>query len=338
MNHIFFLHSNICTIVAFKTIKELIEKDENVVVILNRGTKFPFFMGMVKIFDIQYITDKYRKPSSNIIQKFFNYRFYYLPCFDVKAKEIIGTEEFILYTPSYNQFALRSFFNSPFLRGYYYLEEGTMSYVSENILKSRYYSKLLFKGRLFSFILGVKEYYDYKMTSKFKGVICMSTYAFPWLKEKKIVNRIDEYLANIDYKPLMVDAIVVTGYLYEDINKIFSGFDIIFNRILLDGKEKKIAIKFHPTAASYCRQKCQQIRNYLEMKYHVVEFFFVEPSYSIEGSLYQCKSDLYSIFGMSSLCLYSLILGSSSFVVNLNDSITLEEISCVEDFLAKANA
>ena len=75
MNHIFFLHSNICTIVAFNTIKGLIEKEEKVVVILNRGTKFPFFVEKVKTFDIQYITDEYRKSSSNIIGKFLNYRF-----------------------------------------------------------------------------------------------------------------------------------------------------------------------------------------------------------------------------------------------------------------------
>ena len=210
MRHIFFLHSNICTIVAFETIKELIEREEDVVVILNRGTKFPFFEGKLEVFDIQYITDEYRKLSSNLIGKFLNYRFHYLPKFDVKAKEIIRNRDFILYTPSYNQFTLRAFLNSPHLIGYYYLEEGSISYVSDSILKRKYYYKLFIKGRLLSALLGVKEYYDFKITPKFKGAICISSYTFPWLEKNKIINNIDQYMLTLDNSSLLFDSIIVT--------------------------------------------------------------------------------------------------------------------------------
>ena len=337
MQHIFFLHSNICTIVAYETIKELIENREKVTIILNRGMKFPFFKGFVRLIDFQYITDEYRNSSRNILHKFLNYRFHYLPQFDKKAKEIIDNKDFVLYTPSYNQFTLRAFFKSSYLKGYYYLEEGTMAYISDDILKRIYYSKLFFRGRLFSGLFGVKEHYDYKITSKFKGAICLSSYAFPWLKKNKRLTTIDEYLLSLDEIPLKVDAIVVTGYLFEDVNKIYKGLDLIFNHILSNGFKKRVAVKFHPTAYSYDKHKCEQIRHYIENKYFGFEIIFVTPSYSIEGSLYRYKTELYSIFGMSSLCLYSLILGSSAFVTNLGTTITLEEVHSVNDFLAKAN-
>ena len=337
MNHIYFLHSNICTIVAFKTIKELIEKGDNVVIILNRGTKFPFFEGKVRIFDIQYITDEYRKSSSNVIGKYLNYRFHYLPLFDETAKEIIGEEEFILYAPSYNLFILRYFFNSSYLKGYYYLEEGTLSYTSKKLLLRRYYKKIFLKGRLVSGLLGLREYFDSKVTKKFKGCICLSDQAFQWLSYNKTISTIDDYLYALDEPPLIVDALIVTGYLNEDILELYKGLDSIFAQIRLKN-QKSVAVKFHPTAASYQREKCKQIKTYLTSKYTNTEILFVNTSYSLEGSLYQRKTDLYSIFGMSSLCLYSLIFGSRSYVINRETPKEINEVSSVENFMYRANA
>jgi hypothetical protein len=338
MKHIFFLHSNTCVITAYQTIKELIKNNEKVIVILNRGTKFPFYNGDVTIFDIQFITDNFRKRSTNFFNKIYNYKFQYLPHFDVIAKEIIGEEQFILYAPSYNQFTLRSFFNSKYLIGYYYIEEGTLSYLSLKSLKRKFYKKMYLKGRFISKVIGLKEYYDYVITNKFRGAICLSTYAFPWLSNNKIINKFDEYLVNLNEKSLDVDALIVTGYLFETLDEIYNGLNIIFDKILSDSNKRKVAIKFHPTAFSYHREKCELVKQYLNNKYSNLEIIFLESSYSVEGSLYRNKTDLYSIFGISSLCLYSLVFGSNSFVVYRKHSMYLDEITSVDDFLKKANS
>ena len=106
-------------------------------------------------------------------------------------------------------------------------------------------------------------------------------------------------MLNLDEAPLNVDAFIVTGYLFETLDDIYKGFSIIFDQITSDSNKRKIAIKFHPTAFSYQREKCELIKHYLNAKYSNLEINFVESSYSVEGSLYRNPTELYSIFGNS---------------------------------------
>ena len=212
-----------------------------------------------------------------------------------------------------------------------------MSYMSERILLKRYYKKLFRKGLIFSGLLGVRVFYDYKITKKFKGAICLSLNAFPWLNKNKIINKSDDYFSKQEETPLNVDAFIVTDYLSDKLEDIKKGLSLIFDHLLLSEKKNKVALKFHPTAYSYQREKCECIRKFLELKYPEFEIVYVLPSYSIEGFLWRCKTEIYSIFGLSSLCLYALIMGSKAFIINRSSLFSLDEVSTVNDFLVKAN-
>ena len=332
MKHIFYLHSNICVIAAYDTIERCVNEGNRVVVISNRNTAFSFFRGKIEFHDIQPITDKYRGNKKNPIAKLLDYKYNFLPHFDESAKAIINDEDFMLYTPSYNLFIVKPYLTSRHMKGYYFLEEGTMSYMSYDSLKEKYYKRRYLKGRLISGLFGVGESLDFKVTSLFRGCICLSPLAFPWCNEQKIVNSTGGYMEAMNSCPLSFDHFIVSDYLRDPIEMVLKGMRLILGNIQKANPDASVAIKFHPTAFSYEKEKIEAIKSVIAMDFNSLDIAFLPAQYSVESTLFESKTNLYSYFALSSLSLYSLLFGSRSFYVDTIGEYQIREIPTVEDF------
>lgn len=333
MKHIFSIHSNICVIVIYDTVKKLIERGEDVIILSDRNAEFPFFQNSINFIDIQYITDNYRGDCSTPIKKLINYTFRYLPKYKESAKKVIDDEDFILYISSCNYFTIAPYLCSNHCKGYYFIEEGTMAYMDVNKLKKRY-ERQVRKGQFLLNFVGAGTRFDYEITPLYKGCICISEYAFPWCNDRKIINNLQNYKAVIPQSSNSYTHVIVTDYLDEDIDVILRAFRIVMDLIIKDESSIRICIKMHPTAFSYQQKKIELIKEFVNKKYEEYHIDFVPVSFTIENLLMSGKTQVYSIFGVSSLLLYAVNFGSRSFVLNYNDEkITCDELFTVQDIL-----
>ena len=339
MKHIFYLHSNICAIVSHGIISDLVRNNEEVVVVSERKTIFPSFKDQIKVYDIQQIIDTYRKKDQKLIGHVINYRFDLIPQLRKFAKDVIGDQEFILYLPSCNMFTIQPFFKSKYCSGYYFIEEGTLSYLSKEKLKQRYYTSKYKKGLFLLDFFNMGIAYEFKVTNKFRGCICLSDKAYPWCSHdlKTFVN-IKDSLAVFEYKNISTDVVITTDYLRRQKENYLDAFDFVINKVMSENPSYKIYVKFHPTAYLFEETKMNEIIDYLKEKYGDIIKGFLLPSYLMEGLLCDNKVCLYSIFCQSSLLLYALVFGSKAFVVEKdNNDITINEIANVNNFLEISN-
>ncbi len=332
MNHIFSIHSNICVIVIYDRVRKLLENNENVIIVSDRNTAFPFFQDRILFNDIQYITDKYRGSCKNIFSKFINYAFEYLPHYKKSAKKIIGNEDFILYLSSCNYFTISPYLWNKHCKGYYFIEEGTMSYMDVDELRRRY-KKQLYSGQILLNLIGFRTTFDFYTDSRFGGCICVSEYAFPWCKTNKIVSDLRCYCNNemSDYD--LYDYLIVTDYLDKDIGVIFQGFEMVLNTITPLPQDKRIGVKMHPTAYSYQKEKINEIQNLISRKYSDIKVVFLPSNYVVEKMLIKKHTIVYSIFDVSSLLLYALALNSRAFVLTANHGVNMKELKTITELL-----
>ena len=339
MKHIFYLHSNICAIVAYSIIADLVKKGEQVVVVTERNTKIPPFEDKILLYDIQKTIDTYRKKDQSLLGHVINYKFDLLPQLKKFAVEVISGEDFLLYLPSCNMFTIMPFLKSSNCRGYYFIEEGTLSYLSEDKLKQRFYTSKYKKGLVLLDLLNMGISYEFIVTEKFLGCISLSEMAFPWCPdEKKTIVDINESLSVFEYKNISTDVVITTDYLRRQKENYLDAFDFVINKVMSENPSYKIHVKFHPTAYLYEETKMNEIIDYLKEKYGDIIKGFLLPSYLMEGLLCDNKVCLYSIFCQSSLLLYALVFGSKAFVVEKdNNDITINEIANVNNFLEISN-
>lgn len=336
MNYIFYLHSNICVISVFKTIENLIEKNEDVVIVSERGTKFPIKSDKIRIYNVQEILDGNIKKTSNPFTKIWNYKFrVYKECRKF-AMTIINKRAFVIYTPSYNMYSVRPFLESEFCNGYYFIEEGTLSYLTSNSLHTKYIERRYKQGRFFLDLLGMGEVPDYYVTNKFKGCLCLSDYAFPWCNNKQVTD-IGSYYANMNYEELEANNIIVSDWLRNDIGVLEDAFNTVVERLIKNGNEK-IAIKFHPQAYAYEKEKISAILSTVKKKYKTIETVLLPAEYPLELLMYHKTMNVYSIFGHSSVLLYALILKSNVFVVNhIGRQTDIREVATIHQFIRDIN-
>lgn len=308
MKHIFYLHSNICVIAAYDSIVQLVEKGEPVVVVSERKTRFPLYDDIILTYDIEEIIDRYRKNTSNFLSTFINYRFNLYPRYKEFAKKVIDEEDFLLYIPSYCMYTIMPFLDSRHCRGYYFIEEGTMSFLSGDALRKRYLSRRYRGGRFLLDLTGMKEMPDYNVTDKFMGCIALSEKSFPWCAEKRIVTGMAGYYSNMKQEVADIDYLIITDYLRDDKDIIKEGFKMVIDGILEKETNAKIGIKFHPTACMYEEKKIEIIMAEMYSAYPQVSFVQLPSTYSVEALMYHRKIHLYSVFNISSLLLYGLML------------------------------
>lgn len=337
MNYIFYLHSNICVISVYKTIENLIKKGESVIIVSERGTKFPIESDRIVIYDVQEVIDSSIKKTSNLVLQILNYKFkVYKKCREF-AESIIDKKDFVIYTPSYNMYSVRPFLENEFCKGYYFIEEGVLSYLTSESLHIRYRDRRYKKGRILLDLLGMGEKPDCYITNKFKGCLCLSDYTFPWCKNTKDVTDIASYYANMNFEDIGVNSIIITDWLRDDIGILENAFIKIVDRLVNEGN-RKIAIKFHPQAYAYEKEKIAHILDCINDKYKSIETNILPAEYSLELLMYHRKMNVYSIFGHSSVLLYALILKSKAFVVNHSGNQTeIYEIPTVPQFIKDIN-
>lgn len=337
MKHIFSIHSNICAIAIYDTVRHLVEEKKQVIIVSDRNTKFPFFTSSIKFYDIQYITDKYKKNTSNLFCKLVNYAISYLPQYKISARDIINDEEFILYLSSSNYFTMTPYLRSKKCKGYYYIEEGSMSYMPLNLLKKIYYRQLASRQFLLN-IIGSRTRFDYAIDDRYLGCICLSEKAFPWCNDKKIVNTFNGYFFNIQQEEINADYLIITDYLNEDTSKYINAFEKIIDSIMNRVEIKKIAIKFHPTAMSYESQKARIIVDTIKTSYSNITFVILDPSFSIEKLMSQHKVNVYCVFGMSSLLLYSCVMGSTPYYLEHDSNgLVVKKLSNFDEIIRYNN-
>ena len=339
MKHIFYLHSNICAIVSYSIISELVRNNEEVVIVSERKTTFPSFNDKIKIFDVQHVIDTFRKKDQKLIGHVINYKFDLIPQLKKFAKEIIDSQKFILYIPSCNMFTIKHFLKDKNCCGYYFIEEGTLSYLSKGKLKERYFTSKYRQGKILLSLLGMGVAYEFKQSNKFMGCICLSDKGFPWCpgSQKKVVD-IKESLSAFEKNTIKTDVVITTDYLRGPLNNYLKAFDLVINNIVEENPNITIYIKFHPTAYLFEETKMKKICGFIDGKYFKNVKGYLPPSFLMEGFLCDSRVSLYSIFGISSLLLYALAFGSTAFIVNMdNDEVRTDEIDGVDKFLELSN-
>ena len=335
MNRIFFIHSNILTICCYQTVKESLERKEKVIIITNRGYTWPFFEGRVMVYDFTAIfkgEDKNREALHSVkawkdYKRYKNYRTHLNKVID----EIVAKEAFIFYLPSMALDMTASFAHNKYCKGYYYVDEGSLSYVSENDLKR--YIPNRFKNAIKS-LIGIKDHYHYEMSSKFKGTISITNDAFKWnVNKEKIVNSANGFIEVAKQDIPCFDKVILTEYLKQEFDIIVKSINYSIEKIWQENPNFKIGIKIHPQAITYNKEKTIALQQYISNKY-AGKITLIPSNVSIEVMSLVYHPTIYSLFEVSSILLYALLFKSSKtkLIAYNNDSVNILDIKTVEEF------
>lgn len=336
MKHIFYLHSNIQIICCFQTIKDLIENDENVIIILNRGCSWHFFNESVIVYDFAKIfqgEDRARVAlnSFSAIKDYIRYRKYLCHLKRV-VNSIIANECYYFYLPSMAISMTLAFARNKYCNGYYYVDEGSIAYLSNDSLKS-FVPRRGIKNYVKS-MLSIEEHYHYETTSKFKGTISISQDAFAWnLSKLKIVNPVNDFISEVKNDIPMFNDVILTEHLKQNYDEIINCIDYTVKRILQDNPKSKIGIKIHPHAITYNREKTINVQKYICEHYAGV-VYLIPAEVSIEVMSLVFHPNLYSLFQVSSILLYALLFKSSesNLIVYDEGTVTLKNITTRDEF------
>ena len=192
MKRIIYIHSNICSITIHRLITEFERKSENVLIITGRGTDWPYRQNsektkIVKIEDISDMDVLSIITISSVRELFTASKKYSL----IKkiANSVIGDEKFVLYVPHLKIPFFQALSRHTLCKGYYFIEEGTMSYLSPNRLKQIFHYSL--SKKIILFLCGIYYDYPYSINNNFKGTIAISDYAFIWNHKNKLLTSVD---------------------------------------------------------------------------------------------------------------------------------------------------
>lgn len=333
MNHIFYLHSNTCVISSYDVISKLVSNNENVIIVSERNTKFPFFEGKVTLYDMQETIDKYRKNTHNLFLLAINYKTSLMPHCDEVAKSIIDEQNFMFYTPSYNMYSVKPFLTSKYCQGYYFIEEGFMAYLSEETLRKHYRNRRYKQLHFLMDFIGAGESYDYNVTEGYRGCYGLTEYSFPWCTQNKVVTSFDGYFSNMKVDNISFDCLITTDWLKDETDFLVKAFIATVKEIIDNYSPSKVAIKFHPTAFINEKGKIDLILDVIRDEFKFIDFVILPASFSIEALMYQKNVKLYCIFGISSLQLYALMLKSKPFMVTREEKTEIKEIKNIPEFV-----
>lgn len=336
MKHIFYIHSNIQTICCFQTIKDLISNNENVIIIVNRGCSWKFFNESVTVYDFAKIfqgEDRARiaLKSFAALKDYIRYCKYLLHL-KREVSKIIADDSFLFYLPSMALNMTLAFARNKNCKGYYYVDEGSIAYLSNEALEHyipcrglKYYVKSL---------LSIEDHYHYELTSKFKGTISISKDAFVWnLTEPKIVNPIKDFVSEVKNDVPMFNDVILTEYLKQDYDEIIYCIDYTVNKILHDNPKSKIGIKIHPHAITYNKEKTISVQKYISEQYAGI-VYLIPAEVSIEVMSLVFHPHLYSLFQVSSILLYALLFKSSesNLIIIDEGTVSIKRITTRDEF------
>lgn len=328
MIHIFFVHSNIAAICAYDSIKRLLKEKERVMVLLVRNTKWQFDFPGVKVVDISRLTTLYytKLPRIRSFRDIMLARI-------IKNRigkiihNLVENEEFLMYIPQYHVGIVSFLCEDKLCKGYYYTEEGTLSYLSIDKIKSvMNYSKIY---RCFSVVTGAPYHFAYHINSKFKGVIALSLDAFPWYNGMKTINQFPtHFTGNIDYSKRR--SILILPPLTFDVDELISMTKdtVVY---LSETSTLPIAIKFHPRSGKEEKDNLSVVMNIVnELGIEVLP-----QSYIVEFNVLEGNSEVYSMQVKTSLLIYSVLAGKKAVFVHLdNNKVVFDKFEDIQAVLS----
>ena len=317
MNHLFYLHSNITCLSSYEMIFNLQKRGEEVTIILSRNLKWPFSLKVNRIVNISRMNfflhtkvDKIRSLRSYILALYCKKRM------KNYINSIVGEDDYIAYIPNYKSMIISNLCERKQCKGYYYIEEGTLSYFSIDYAKKVMHYSNFFK--LLSVVLMVNYDFALKQTKKFKGTISINESAFPWNNKQKIITSLDAVNLNcVQIIEKKMDIIILPSLIHP--TEVY--MEIIDRLLLRIENRNLVALKFHPKSSNRENQKFAELIHYLDYKgIQILPDYFI-----VEFNLKQYKSNIYSIIEKSSLLLYSLLLGGKSYWVKCEGGIVVVE-------------
>lgn len=315
--------------------KEAIDQKDNVIIVTDRNCEWPFFKDNVSIYDFTQIfgSDYKKRVSLNGINAFRDYLKYrsYISHLKKVVTSIVKNEDFIFYMPSMAKDITAAFAYNKHCKGYYYVDEGSLAYMSQDLINQRFTSN--FKNSLRR-LLKIEDHFHYEVLSTFKGTISITKEAFSWNKKYlKIINPINEYVNETRNNLPSLNSVIVTGLFSEDINIIIAGIVYTVDNILSKGCDSRIGIKLHPYAITNNRDKTLKILQYIKDKYKE-QIIVIPNEISIEAMSLVYHPRLYSLFTLSSIILYGLLLKSSDgYLIDYeNETFSIVGINSVEEF------
>ena len=337
MNRIFYIHSNIVTICCYQTVKECLARKEKVIIITNRGCTWPFFKDKVTIFDFakMFQGEDQRKValhSLKAMKDYMNFR-RYLSHHNNVVKSIVANEDFYYYMPSMSMVTSVKFVNNKYCKGYYYVDEGYLAYTPAEKLKKYIPNK---KKNIIKKLFGIEDHYHLEILSNFKGTVSISQDAFEWnVNGERIVNSVNDYIAEIKEDIPYYSDVILTEYLTQDYEIIIKCIDNVVEMILQDNPKSKIGLKIHPHAITYNREKTISVQTYIKEKYAgIITLIPVDISIEVMSIVYHPR--LYSLLELSSIILYAILFNSSKtrLIEYKNNETNIKEISSIDDYNA----
>lgn len=311
MKHIFYCHSPICIITIYETVKKLSDYNEDIVIILSRGARWLYNIKNIKIVDITdekcFLDVMHIRTPKKVLLAHKKYAE-----MDKIASNIVDGKDFLLYIPIIEPFTI-SFIRSKHCLGYYFIEEGILSYSSLQTVRRNRKKNFLFLARL----IGIRYYNFYTRFPKFKGTIAISNKAFSWnIYKERVVNRIDNVplLASDSYN--ICYNIIVFSHLYYDLKKRYSlidyckAIDFTISQII---NSDNVAIKFHPVTPKLEKEMMDKIIKYVHANYGNITV--LPNEFSIELNVLNYHSKVFCIFTKSSVFKYSKMFNEQSFLI-----------------------
>lgn len=342
MKHVFYLHSNICTLVCYDMISDLINEGNEIIVITGRNCNYPYFRGKITVLDL---SERFKGYTNHLGSVFQAKTYTELRSFRKYIKELtaelfvfVKSDDFFLYTPNYNTPASRILASMNNCIGYYFLEEGAMSYLGIKQIKSYSYKWTTLVGNVVRRCLGVKTYFQLHISRKYKGTIALSPNAFPWNHSNKIIASLEHYKEHISDNYKSYQAIAVVSYGAHSVREIIDALRIAYqHEKTIHGDNINMAVKLHPQLLYYRPSEAKELLMCIQKE--IKEIDILPSTYVIEDALILNASTIYSIIDLSSLSLYSISINNSlSYLVASN--LTADKlcvIKTVEEYFSIIN-
>ena len=336
MKKLFYIHSNIVAICCYQTVKHALASNDEVIIITDRSYIWTHFIEKVRIYDFgEIFKGEDRRRVSLMGPKVFNGYFryqHYLCHLNKVVKRIVSGNDFILYLPTMALETTAALAYNKHCKGYYYVEEGSLSNNPNIKINNGSSSKLKDKIKR---LLRIEDHFPFEINSPFKGTISITEKAFPWNTNSiRIINSMDEFASEINYSLPFCDAVIVTAWLVEDIHLIIKSIDYCLKEIFSKNQESRIGIKFHPKACYYNSAKTSKVLQFIRDNYNQ-RVTIIPNEVSIEVMSYVFHPRLYSLFALSSLILYGILLKSSEgYLIDYDESgaVSIVPIMTMEDF------
>ena len=303
-------------------VKRLVNSGEKVILITYRNTNWPFSQENISIIDFTHQHRDYFVTEVKTISDWLKRR-KYVKLMKGTINKIVNKDPFLLYIPNYSVHFQTIFAEHKYCQGYYFIEEGTLAYTPMSYLIDQFKHRPL--KRKIKFLFGLTDRFFLERTDKFLGTISIREEAFSWNIKEKIVEPIP-VLDNLNVQ--LHETIIITGFLDDNLSRIKKQLSTLLDYFCKTGI-RDIAIKYHPHVYDNYPERIDKIDGVFK-NYSQVNVTTLPQNYIVEYAILKWKSTIFSIDGLSSLNIYSILFGGHSFIVTCN---SVKELKNMEQCL-----